>query len=406
MLMDMAKKILEGRYACNHCLGRQFAQLLSGLTNEERGRAIRTALAMEYKLKPFSIDAANFHGYDFRTKKTAPVQPKKCAVCGDVFLGLGKLGKEAVEKLGRIDYRTIMVSTRLPASLVSREEELWEEVGIECCEPLKSELNREFGKLLLSMLEGKEFDEKTPNVIVVLDVEKGGTRIEINPLFIFGKYKKLVRGIPQTKWEMYKETVEDIIARPVMKSTRGTEHAMHAMGREDIDARCLDWRPFVFEVSHPEKRDLDLKKITEEINRTKKVEVSGLRFSDKRMAVRIKSLQPDKTYRALVRFDKPVDGLSALRKIKIIKQQTPTRVMHRRADKTRTKIVKAIAWKRISPKKYEFIIKGQAGLYIKELITGDGGRTRPSVSEVLNTPAKVAELDVIRIHVRNSELKE
>jgi len=40
------------------------------------------------------------------------------------------------------------------------------------------------------------------------------------------------------------------------------------------------------------------------------------------------------------------------------------------------------------------------GLYVKELVSGDDGRTRPSLSEVLGVPATVVELDVMCITSR------
>ena len=38
-------------------------------------------------------------------------------------------------------------------------------------------------------------------------------------------------------------------------------------------------------------------------------------------------------------------------------------------------------------------------MYVKELVHGDSGRTKPSISEILGNPAKVEELDVIKIWV-------
>jgi len=43
------------------------------------------------------------------------------------------------------------------------------------------------------------------------------------------------------------------------------------------------------------------------------------------------------------------------------------------------------------------IIRCQGGLYIKELINGDDGRTTPNVSEIGGIPAKCLEIDVISI---------
>ncbi|HJK19212.1 MAG TPA: tRNA pseudouridine(54/55) synthase Pus10, partial [Methanocorpusculum sp.] len=40
---------------------------------------------------------------------------------------------------------------------------------------------------------------------------------------------------------------------------------------------------------------------------------------------------------------------------------------------------------------------GEGGLYIKELVSGDGGRTTPSLAEILAVPAKVVALDVVQV---------
>jgi len=44
------------------------------------------------------------------------------------------------------------------------------------------------------------------------------------------------------------------------------------------------------------------------------------------------------------------------------------------------------------------LIKCEGGLYVKELISGDNGRTVPSFSSVLNTKALCLSLDVLYVH--------
>jgi tRNA pseudouridine synthase 10 len=405
MVHETAKEILRKAYICDNCLGRQFAQLLTGMTNRERGKHIRTALAMEYEKRPFPADKANFRDFGFRKDKSklakAASLQSKCFVCDGLFDRLDEWAEEAAKKLKPFEYRTFVAATVLSRVLVRKEESLWEEVGIEHCEPIKSEINRELGKLI-EKRTGKLPDERNPDIIVTLNLEKSRIDLQVNPVYVYGKYQKLKRGIPQTKWERYKETVEDIMAKPFMRESGAKAHSMHASGREDIDARCLDWRPFVFEAESPVRRSLPLKKIEAEINRTRKVMVTGLRYSDRREVVKIKSLMPDKTYRVLAYSEKsiPMNELKKLKKISLIKQKTPTRVVHRRADKTRTKRMKSVSWKLISRNRIEFTIKGEAGLYIKELVTGDNGRTVPSFSEALGIPLRVKELDVVKIHLR------
>src|SRR3989338_852399 len=352
-ILETAKEIVK-KDVCNNCLGRQFALVSTGLTNKERGEKIRKFL---------------------KVKKV----PDYCEICDNIFKELEEIADKTIDSLKPLDFKTLVVGTKVSHEFTLREETLWENIEIEFCEPLKSELNRELGKLVLKKIQklkpNVDFEPETPDVVILLDLENKDTRIDINPLFVYGKYKKLVRGLPQTKWETYKETVEDIIAKPFMKATDGREHALHGMGREDIDARCLDWRPFVFEVTKPKKRDIDLKKIEKEVNKSKKVDVTEFKFSNKEEVREVKAAKPDKSYRILVTFEnvvteKDLEKLKSL-KGKTIKQQTPQRVLHRRADKTRPRKVKEIKWKVLKKNKVEFEVKGEAGLYVKELMHGD-----------------------------------
>lgn len=400
---EKARKVMEMGYVCDHCLGRQFAQLLTGLENSERGKIIRDFFALWLDSgERLEIDYSNFHSYNFRFRGFES-EKKKCFLCGNLFEELEHYVKLAKEKLKGLEFDTFLVGTKLTADLMRKEEELWENVGIEWCEPIKSEINRLVGKRLEEEL-GKKAKFKNPDVLVVVNLRKKDVEIEVNSLYIYGEYNKLVRTIPQTKWPSgkYKTSVEQIVAKPILKKTKGSGTKFHGAGREDIDARCLAWRPFILEILEPKKRKIDLKEMEKQINKSKRVQVRNLKFVGKELVERLKSIRPEKTYRAVVVTEKDVDEkdlekLSVLRGKKIY-QETPTRVLHRRADKLRKRVVKDIKWKKLGKKKIELVITAEAGTYIKELVTGDKGRTYPSVSELLGTKARVKELDVIKIH--------
>jgi tRNA pseudouridine synthase 10 len=53
--------------------------------------------------------------------------------------------------------------------------------------------------------------------------------------------------------------------------------------------------------------------------------------------------------------------------------------------------------KKVSPKLAELQIRCQGGLYVKELVSGDEGRTVPSVSQLLGNRAKPLKLDVLNV---------
>jgi tRNA pseudouridine synthase 10 len=51
----------------------------------------------------------------------------------------------------------------------------------------------------------------------------------------------------------------------------------------------------------------------------------------------------------------------------------------------------------IKPGKFEFLIETQGGTYVKELISGDNGRTTPSITEIFGFSIVCKKLDVLKI---------
>lgn len=401
-MIEKIKGIL-GNNLCDHCLGRIYSQLLSESNNAERGRAIKEFMAMmiDAGMVDYSgINLNNFYGMTFRQKKIEKLKKERCWLCNNLFDSMDSMAKKAEAKLKKIEFNNFLVGSKVAGNILEREEKLWERTGIEYVESIKSEINRELGKKI-GLIFNKPTNFKNPEVVVLADFTKKNVDLQINPLYIFGRYQKLIRGIPQCKWGTpgkYKSSIQEIVAKPVVKAAKGTGNFFHGMGREDVDARCLGWRPFVIEVTEPKVRNVDLKKIQREINKTKKVRVDRLKLTDRFTIVRIKSEGSDKTYRLTVLFDRPIERKD-LKKLKSligqISQQTPQRVVHRRADLVRRRLVKELKYKFINRKKIELIVKTTAGLYVKELVSGDSGRTKPSVAEVLNVKAVPKELDVV-----------
>ncbi|MCD6421198.1 MAG: hypothetical protein J7L17_02175, partial [Thaumarchaeota archaeon] len=135
-----------------------------------------------------------------------------------------------------------------------------------------------------------------------------------------------------------------------------------------------------------------------------RVEVSGLEYSSRRELRLLKELSPiaSKTYEALVEFDGEVSE-DDLRKVEerfrdiIIEQRTPRRVLRRRADKVRQKKLYYVEAEKIDERTVKFRIKTQGGLYVKELIDGDEGRTKPNIAELLGRRPLRIDLTVVEV---------
>jgi len=162
------------------------------------------------------------------------------------------------------------------------------------------------------------------------------------------------------------------------------------------------------EVVAPRHRSVDLEYLEGEINREAggRVTVSLERWGNRKDVEIIKSAKGYKKYRILVEIEGPYtqDELqSAIRALKGAKvnQRTPLRVAHRRADRVRERRVIDIRALGEENGRVVLEVTGEAGLYIKELVSGDQGRTQPSLSGILGRPARVCQLDVVYVQGSN-----
>jgi tRNA pseudouridine synthase 10 len=163
-------------------------------------------------------------------------------------------------------------------------------------------------------------------------------------------------------------------------------------------------RPFVIEIEEPRRRTVDTDRLQSDINAFAegKVEVEGLRLATHDMVERVKRHDASKRYSAQVAFDDDVDAESfadALAELDgaTIEQETPNRVDHRRASKVRTREVYEIEGELEGAQTATVEVHGEGGLYIKELISSDEGRTTPSLAGLLGVGAEVTALDVLRV---------
>jgi tRNA pseudouridine synthase 10 len=198
--------------------------------------------------------------------------------------------------------------------------------------------------------------------------------------------------------------VQELLARPVLEASGGTETYFHAAGREDTDALMLGrGRPFVLEVRSPRRRRFPLREIQEEVRESLVAEVLGLRRVSHGAVRAVKTAAADKTYRAWIEAASALPSDAARRSERLagttLEQLSPVRVMHRRGRGClrRRKVVDS-SWLGEIGGVLVWEVRVEAGTYVKELVSGDGGRTRPSLSEVLGVACRCAALDVIAVN--------
>lgn len=398
--MTLASDILketDGKI-CKHCLGRKLSKTVEGSNNIERADKVCAELDID-------------------------LDDVECVICDNIF---DKIDDELYDKIDAkinqlgIEFDTFLVGSQIPKDIQKRDEELSEkfDLGVET---LKKEVNRLIGLGIWERYD-KDAEFERQDIVFSIDLrDDPKVRIQINPLYIEGKYNKFKRGIPQTKWpctkckgrgceecngtgKQYPESVEELISEHFLKLTQGRETKFHGAGREDIDVLMLgSGRQFVLEIKEPKIRKLDLPKLEAEINEINegKTAYHGLKLCERPRKAEIKQSSPDayKVYKAIVKCDEAYDvaKLDELLELNEINQQTPLRVLRRRTDMVRVKHVLDLSYEIIDDKTFIMNIKTEGGLYIKELISGDEGRSQPNVSDILGVNAICEQLDVLEV---------
>ena len=440
--MDILEKTLAmlSKYPlCDHCLGRQFALLGYSIENKDRGKALKLSLTLQASALNFAKNAEGvkrlkvlatngfFHEaqetlHHLKKRIAKNAQFKTCFLCEGMFQNLDGLIQKALQAIANYEYTTFLVGVELPVAVEEREDEFKATFNVSYGESIRHEFGRLLGKGIAEQT-GKTVEYGKPEIVIIIKPFTEQVRVQVNPLFVAGRYRKLARDIPQSEWfcyscrgkgcekcggtgKMYPESVEELVSKPLLEATEGEKATFHASGREDIDARMLgSGRPFVIEISKPKKRFLDLKKLEAAVNANAagKVEVSRLRFTNKDVVRRLKKAESaQKEYRVLIEFENAVseeDSRFLEEKLSnvLVRQQTPLRVLHRRADLTREKYIYEVKVKKVSLKRALMEIRCQGGLYVKELVSGDEGRTTPNVSDLLGNRAKPLKLDVLNV---------
>lgn len=321
---------------------------------------------------------------------------------------LKSIAKAAQKKLKEFEFSRFLLGCTFQKRLSEEAKRL-----------LKKEVQPLIVKKLEKALDAKaDFDN--PQVELLADFNQDLLFYQIKPVFISGRYKKFSRKITQTVHYCYKckgkgcdfcnqtgiltkESVQSLVEKHAIPAFKADSAKFHGSGREDKNVKMLgSGRKFVLELVEPKNRKTNLKKLQEKINKKegKKIEVMNLDYSSKEEVVKIKKAKNDKVYRAIIECEKKIDKkkLNSLKgKSFTVKQRTPNRVKKRRSDRVRERRVELNSLKAKSKKRLSLELKTEAGLYVKEFVSGDSGRTKPSLSSLLENECECKQLDVLKI---------
>ena len=392
---------------CDHCLAR-----VSGFHSKGSGPDPGSSIREEAFLRDSELESKIFQDY--------------CPLCENLFDDIENIVDRVFETLSNTEFSTMQFGIHLPKDLVQEEDRIRSKYGAPGSYHLKGAIVESIHERIRSLDKKVDFVKEKPDVMVLVDGLTLRVDVDVRPIFLYGRYRKISRGIPQTRWPcracrgraqgcescdetglQYTDSVQDLIGEPIRDALDAEDTSFHGMGREDIDVRCLgSGRPFVLEVKKPSKRTLPVEDLVELVkgHAREKVEVDSFTWCTRKKVNEVKQSRSEKTYTIRFRAEGSLDNETAEKSIlsldgQVIDQETPQRVSHRRAAKIRRRKITSID--KVSfegDDEIEITLRCEAGTYIKELVHSDEGRTTPSVQSVLGTDCEVIWLDVLEIH--------
>lgn len=389
-IINLAKDILSDYTLCNWCLGRQFPSI-KGENNEVKGKMI---------------------------KKEAKVKIKKgsCFICQNIMQSIKDTSIKVLERLRDYEFDDFLIGARLPKDFIEREDNLRAKFKLRGGETIKSEITREIGKTIASKTN-KKVNFRKPDMTILVDLISGEISLNPRSLFIYGRYLKTVRGLPQKRRECRKcggkgcfeceytgflmeQSVEQILAQMLIKKFDAKEAKFTWVGGESADSLVLgNGRPFYAEIIKPRLRHINdfevlkeggiiLKEIKIIDEKPKKIPVFKVKVS------------------SYVKFDEEVNE-EKLNNLKEKLQNSEVRIVPLK-KKPFIKKIYEFDVERINGKVSKITFKCDGGLNIKGFISGSNSGMRkdlleinPNVSEIIGVKASCDTFDILDVEVLN-----
>ncbi len=436
-IVELAEQLLQKYPLCDRCLGRQFALLVSGTDNSERGGALKLILTAkahkmildgdrkgEKLLKKLATNGFFKPALQTLKKQGVTLEEKtaECHLCRGKFERIEALTDEIVHKTEGFHFNTFLIGIRIPPAIIDEEDEVKSRLGIGWGEEIRNEFSREIGKMISKKTE-KRADHKNPEVSIFVDPFKDSFQIQMNPVYLVGWYRKLVRGTQQRAWTCKTcnglgcpeckglggtsgNSIEEIIGKPILETLSGKNIRFKPVGSEDKDSRVLgEGRPFIMEVRGIKQVPVDLENLREIINEhgSGKIEVIRLarttREIARKMTIRTRTTT---SYKAIVKLENEVADEKLEMLEKAFSKAMITQYVRNgrsRSKQRRQKYIYKTTTRRLAPDQIELMIKCQGGTRMRGLISGVEFKTEPSLINILETEVSEIQLDVMDVQL-------
>ena len=365
-------KIFKNHDLCEYCAGR----LISKFT----GKPSSKLLGKKY-LKKF-----------YKSSDT------KCYICKNIFQNLDIMLSNIYEKSNNIDFKTFNLGLTLKNSFLEKDDYIKSKFKIKGIENIKFGISKEMAKKISQKTKSKRI-LVNPEMFIQANFKDESCTIRTKPIFIYGRYNKKIRKLPQKQLSCKKcngigchncdfkgfeniESIEGKISNFLIKKFDGTQVKINWIGGEDQSSLVLGkGRPFFVKILNPKRRNRTLRK---------SLKLEDISLLDlKKISAQPKGSIPFKSKVSIIVDTKKPISLIQLKKLQNLEN---SKIHDPSKDKKgNSRQIYEIHYKKLGKNSFLLDLFADGGISLKSFIQNSD--VTPNVSELLENSCKCKSLD-------------
>ena len=365
-------KIFKNHDLCEYCAGR----LISKFT----GKPSSKLLGKKY------------------LKKFCKSSDTKCYICKNIFQNLDIMLSNIYEKSNNIDFKTFNLGLTLKNSFLEKDDYIKSKFKIKGIENIKFGISKEMAKKISQKTKSKRI-LVDPEMFIQANFKDESCTIRTKPIFIYGRYNKKIRKLPQKQLSCKKcngigchncdfkgfeniESIEGKISNFLIKKFDGTQVKINWIGGEDQSSLVLGkGRPFFVKILNPKRRNRTLRK---------SLKLEDISLLDlKKISTQPKGSIPFKSKVSIIVDTKKPISLIQLKKLQNLEN---SKIHDPSKDKKgNSRQIYEIHYKKLGKNSFLLDLFADGGISLKSFIQNSD--VTPNVSELLENSCKCKSLD-------------
>ena len=328
---------------------------------------------------------------------------RPCYICQGLMDNLGAIANTILAAVKGFEFDTFLIGATLPAQLYEREDTMRASLKIKGRESIKHYLTRELG-MRLTRLTRKRVEYGKPDITITMTVDNENNvnvTVTSRPLAFAGVYIKKSRGLPQKQDRCIScegkgcnscnysglsgyDSVEGIIAKDLLRVTRGQTPKFTWMGSEDQSSLVLgSGRPFYVRVFNPKRRNF----------KNKTIKGNGIKAM-LNVINDIPIIQPPFTVRTKIHIR--CENSLTRKILKKLHSLSGSKVSFENKSKIGIKSIHSVRVRQLDSNQFILTIVADGGLMIKQLVGGEE-YMKPNISKILGTKCECVTFDILGV---------